>query len=122
MKTRKKTAKTPMLKREDGCHFLLMPRFFRQILTNEAGFTGYYYRQTKRAELKKFFKGLPSTDIDLFTMSIGGHYSGERYYHSMWFVKFYGDSKTMCIGCQFFTASETRKIRRWALSMGRRIV
>lgn len=104
------------IKRTHGGDVLLMKTILRQKLET----TGYAFRQVRRTDIGKVFRQHPDALDGIIQATLPGKYAGEPYHTDVWpmrvFPAGYQDQPMyMMIGCCYFDAIETAKIRRWAL-------
>ena len=94
-----------VLKRSYGEHFQLLKDQLRQVQPNYS----YKWRAVRRADLAKLFRAEGKIRVKNLNVYFGDGDELERHWLTIY------DGRTLAIGCQYFDAEETTKIRRWAL-------
>jgi hypothetical protein len=90
------------LKRAHGRNIILMKRTLRQLL-----FDGYW-REVKRSQVARALRGGEKW--------LDGHCKGWSWGKCRWFFRAPDGGRIICIGCVYFSKSETKKILKWALA------
>jgi len=100
-----------VLKRSWGEHFQLRKDQLQQLLPSYS----YKWRAVQRTDLAKLFRSKGRVRSRQLGASFGD--KTKTTFGMAWLAIYNG--KTLSIGCQYFDAKETTKIRRWALWEGK---
>ena len=98
-----------VLKRFYGEHFQLLKDQLRQVPPTYGYKWRAVWRAVRRADLAKLFRA----EGKIRAEHLNAYFSDGDEFERHWLTVY--DGRTLAIGCQYFDAEETTKIRRWAL-------